>query len=236
MHPRVQELLSREYDEQRSDGWFNLRKNLLTASDVASAIDANFFKKPFELLKEKVGQKTFMGNANTERGTRLEPLVRDFYDSLMGSKTHEIGLVVHDEHQWLGGSVDGITEDGLMIEIKCPNKLCTSIPSYYIPQVQVLMEITQLEECDFVQYSDGVLRVLRVPRDREWFRENLPKMKEFWDSVQRARKFGLCEITSLPSPRAPASEVVAELHRPAAVKRTPVPGKKYQDYQCCLGC
>jgi len=194
MNDRVRDLLSRNYDDQRTPAWFAQRGTMLTASDVASAIGDNFFKSPDALLVEKCGFKQFKGNANTERGTILEPLVRDLYDETTNRTTHEIGLLVHEKYPWLGGSVDGITEDNLLIEIKCPNQIKKSIPKHYVPQIQVLLEITDLEECDFVQYHEGKMTIIRTKRDREWFAEKLPIMKAFWDRVIKTRREGICEI------------------------------------------
>ena len=192
----VKKLLSASYDEQRSKEWFEMRGKMLTASDAASALGVNFFKSPESLLIEKCGFKKNFSNHNIERGIRLEPIVRDMYDKQFSRKSHEIGLLVHPEHKWLGGSADGITEDGYLIEIKCPNKISPKVPVYYVPQIQILMEITGIENCHFIQYheSTGTLKIIDVPRDREWFAENLPKMKKFWDLVLEKRKNGLCEI------------------------------------------
>jgi putative phage-type endonuclease len=205
MHPVVSKLLKQKFDDQRSDEWFKLRNNLLTASDLAAALRMNFFKTPEMLTIEKCGyKKKDNGNENTQRGIRLEPIVRDRYDALKKSKTHEFGLLVHPVHTWLGGSPDGVTEDGILIEIKCPKKLSPKIPDYYYPQVQLLMEIMDLEDCDFVQYceSKDELTIIRVPRSREWFAEKLPIMKEFWDTVLYKRIHGICEIVTetLPEP------------------------------------
>jgi putative phage-type endonuclease len=196
MDPIVQKLLSAAYDEQRSQEWFQLRGNLLTASDAAAALDLNFFKSSESLLIEKCGFKKNFTNANIERGIRLEPIVRDMYDEQYQKKSHEIGLIVHPVHKWLGGSADGITEDGYLIEIKCPNKISPKVPVYYLPQIQILMEITELEICHFIQYHEPTetLKVIEVPRDREWFAAHLPKMKAFWDRVLEKRKNGLCEV------------------------------------------
>jgi putative phage-type endonuclease len=176
---------------------------MLTASDVASAIGENFFKSRDVLLLEKCGFKKFYGNENTERGTVLEPMVRDLYDKTTNRKTHEIGLLAHEDHPWLGGSVDGITEDNLLIEIKCPNKIKKSIPKHYIPQIQLLLEITQLTECDFVQYCNGDMHIIRTQKDPEWFPKYLPLMREFWEMVIDAKKNGLCKIITCAPPELP---------------------------------
>jgi len=176
---------------------------MLTASDAASAIGANPYETPEALYIKKVGNRKFAGNVATERGNVLEPIARDIYDARHNKKTHEIGLVQHPQHPWLGGSPDGITECGRLIEIKCPltRKIEDKIPKHYIAQVQLNMEILNLDECDFIQYrpeengKPEEFLVTNVKRDREWFQMYLPVMKAFWDQVIEGRKRGfVCEV------------------------------------------
>lgn len=208
---RARELIAAEYAEQRSPEWLALRENMITASDVASALGENHYESPDSLVKKKVLNLKWAGNAATAHGTALEPLVRDLYDEKTGRKSHEIGLVQHRDYPWLGASPDGVTEDGLLIEIKCPltRKIEAKVPKHYLPQVQLQLEITDLEECDFVQYrpariEDGVPRspeefvIVRVKRDREWFQSKLPAMKAVWDRIVNGRKNGLCEVIDEP--------------------------------------
>lgn len=197
MHPKVEELLDKKFDDQRSEEWFALRGNMLTASDLAAALGCNFFKHPETLILEKCGlSKKFEGNEHTARGIRLEPHVREMYEKAYQKKVYEFGLLVHKEHKWLGGSPDGITDDGILIEIKCPKKISTSVPVYYMPQIQLLLEIIGLEDCDFIQYNEekDLLKVIHVKRDREWFSKNLPKMDAFWKRVLYKREHGPCEL------------------------------------------
>lgn len=198
---RVRELLAAEYAEQRSEEWLELRENMITASDVASAIGENHYETPESFIKKKVLKTKWAGNAATAHGTLLEPFVRDLYDERYGRKSHEIGLVQHKDYPWLGGSADGITEDGLLIEIKCPltRKIEAKVPKHYLPQIQLLLEITDLDECDFIQYRPAGEKpeefvVVRVQRDREWFVRHLPAMQKIWDRIVAGRTHGLCEI------------------------------------------
>jgi putative phage-type endonuclease len=208
MHPRAKELIAQTYADQRSQEWLNLRGNLLTASDAATAIGLNPYEKPEGLLAKKCGAaRPWAGNEATAHGTRLEPMVRDLYDMRHGQISHEIGLVQHPVHKFLGGSPDGITESGRLLEIKCPlsRKIKPEVPGYYLPQIQLLLEIMDLEVCDFVQYKEGPPEefvVVEVQRDREWFAHYLPVMKAFWDRVIAMRKKGICdvEIDEIPTP------------------------------------
>ena len=199
MEPRIQEIINRHYFEQRSPEWLALRENLLTASDVASALGHNRYERPDDLLRKKVLKTAWAGNAATEHGTRLEPVARDLYDAQTGRKTHEIGLVQHPKYPFLGGSADGVTEDGILVEIKCPltRKIENKVPKHYMPQIQLLLEILDLDVCDFVQYRPGPpdeFMITRVDRDRTWFDTHLATMQKFWDRVLATRENGLCEV------------------------------------------
>ena len=207
LRKRAQALIGATYAEQRSEEWLKLRENLLTASDVASAIGENRYETPDSLLKKKVLKTAWAGNAATAHGTLLEPVARDLYDAKYGRKSHEIGLVQHPVYPFLGGSADGVTECGRLIEIKCPltRKIEAKVPPYYLPQIQLLLEILDLEECDFIQYRPAVEEgaeptfvVVVVKRDREWFTQRLKAMQAFWDRVLKARDTGLCEIVDDP--------------------------------------
>ena len=223
---RARELLAAEYAEQRSQEWLDLRENMITASDIASAIGESQYESIDAFIKKKVLRTKWAGNAATAHGTLLEPMVRDLYDEMTGRKSHEIGLVQHREYPWLGASPDGVTEDGILIEIKCPfsRKIEAKVPKHYSPQVQLQLEITDLEECDFIQYRpQGTITttegeetltrldpnkprefvIVRVKRDREWFAKNLPAMQKAWDRIVAGRTHGLCEILddNVPPPR-----------------------------------
>ena len=217
IHPRVKELLAQSYADQRSQEWLDLRGNLLTASDLATAIGLNPYEKPDGLLAKKCGAaRPWAGNEATAHGTRLEPMVRDLYDMRHGQISHEIGLVQHPVHKFLGGSPDGITESGRLLEIKCPlsRKIKPEVPGYYLPQIQLLLEIMDLEVCDFLQYKEGPPEefvVVEVQRDREWFAHYLPVMKAFWDRVLATRAKGICEVEIDESVPAETSEIMCDV-------------------------
>ena len=204
---RAIELIAQEYAEQRSQEWLDLRENMITASDAASAIGESRYESEDAFVKKKVLRTKWAGNAATAHGTLLEPFVRDLYDQKFNRKSHEIGLVQHREYPWLGASPDGVTEDGILVEIKCPltRKIEPKVPAHYLPQVQLQLEITDLDECDFVQYrpasAEGAVParpeefvVVRVHRDREWFARALPILERVWKRVLKGRAEGLCEI------------------------------------------
>jgi len=175
---------------------------MITASDVASAIGDNHYETADSFVRKKVLRTKWGGNAATAHGTLLEPFVRDLYDERFGKKTTEIGLVQHRDYPFIGGSADGITDDGILLEIKCPltRKIEAKVPKYYLPQIQLLLEILDFEDCDFVQYRPAdppkpeEFVIVRVKRDREWFKSKLPAIQAAWARIVKGRSDGLCEI------------------------------------------
>ena len=208
MHPNVKALIEREYAAQKSEEWLALRGNMLTASDAATAIGKNKYETPDDLLRKKCGVgERFMGNEATRHGEKYEDEARILYEERHGEVVHEIGLCPHPEHNWLGGSPEGVSESGKLVEIKCPmsRKIEACVPEHYMPQLQLCMEILDLEEADFIQYKPAEFNwprpeefvVVNVKRDREWWKTYFPVMKEFWDKVLYYRE----HLDELPKPK-----------------------------------
>ena len=209
MHPVVEELLKNRYDEQRSDEWYKLRGNMLTASDAGTALGVNPYESVNDLVLKKCGLGTFKGNQATAHGNTYEDEARDMYSTRFNEEVWEIGLHVHRAYPWLGGSPDGITTSGKLVEIKCPltRKITNEVPIYYMAQVQLLLEVLNLDEAVFIQYKPSDVTwphpyeftVTNVSRDREWWETSLPKFQEVWSKVLWHRKNG-CE-TIMPPPK-----------------------------------
>ena len=110
------------------------------------------------------------------------------------------GLIIHPNHPWLGGSPDGITTDGVLLEVKCPLRrkiIHGEVPHHYLAQVLLNLEICDLEIAHFIEFVPGnsdddyEINIVEVKRDREWFKQKMPVMKEFWDSVLYYRTHGI---------------------------------------------
>ena len=209
MHPNVKALLEIEFAAQKSEEWLALRGNMLTASDAATAIGVNKYETPAELLLKKCGRGIpFFGNAATKHGEKYEDEARILYEERHNEVVHELGLCPHPVHKWLGGSPDGVSESGKLVEIKCPPMrqiVPGEVPIHYMPQLQLCMEILDLEEADFIQYKPADTNwpkgeefdVVNVKRDPEWWKTNYPIMKEFWEKVLYFRE----HIDELPQPK-----------------------------------
>lgn len=203
VHPRVQKLLALgPGHEQKSPEWLAMRRELLTASDAAAALDI----KPYlrfsgspraDLMRRKLSNATFR-SAATMHGNMHEDDARRAMCEVLGETVYDFGLLRHvdvrgedDESAlpWLGASPDGITATGKMVEIKCPvsrDIVPGEVPHHYFPQLQIQMEVCDLDQAVFVEYKPAtgttprVLSIVAVERDREWFCAHKDALYAFW--------------------------------------------------------
>jgi putative phage-type endonuclease len=196
MHPKVSALLRQPQWAQRTPEWYEIRRTLLTASDVASALDikpyASYKGSPrADLLTKKLENRPF-GNMFTAHGQKYEDEARDLMASVLGETVLDFGLLVHPVETWLAASPDGVTTTGKCVEIKCPLKRTIvpgKVPSHYWPQVQVQMQVCGMDSTLFVQYKPAHMNPDRKPfidiavveRDDAWFADNLPRLKAFYE-------------------------------------------------------
>ena len=105
--------------EQRTPEWFEARRTRLTASDVASVIGRNSFKTSMDVILEKLGMgQKFEGNEATAHGQKYEDEAIEIYERQTGKKALRYGILYHPTIKGVAGSPDGITEDGILLEVK----------------------------------------------------------------------------------------------------------------------
>ena len=140
--------------QQRSKEWFEMRENKITASDIATALDESKYQRDYVLLKKKVTKdRKFISNSAMEWGVKYEEVAVKIYEYRNSMTVLEYGCIPHPHYNYIGASPDGITDDGIMLEIKCPSsrKITGIIPSYYWCQVQTQLEVCELDRCDFLE-------------------------------------------------------------------------------------
>ncbi|GAB2220424.1 hypothetical protein Droror1_Dr00008074 [Drosera rotundifolia] len=190
--------LSQSDTPQRSEEWFALRRDRLTTSSFSTAL--GFWKRTrrAELWQEKVfpqdpqSQESRMNNA-MEWGMTNEAVAIERYKSITGQDVGLLGFAVHSKERfdWLGASPDGLLgcfQDGGILEVKCPYnngkpKLglpWSSMPFYYMPQIQGLMEIMDREWVDLYCWTLNGSTIFRVYRVREYWELIHGVLHEFW--------------------------------------------------------
>ena len=204
--------------KQLSGAWFRKRVAMITASDVGVILG---LEKRRGLTGEKIIENKFkereryentMGECRdnrmaislamnkvpaTKHGDYYESIALNHYEAITGETCHPFGLKTHDDEQFsfLGASPDGLTESGKIVEVKCPYtrkiQQKTRCLEHY-SQIQTLLEVFDLEICDFVQFkpsgkgtghSGDVSRpkmlIETVKRDRAWFENHRRELLKF---------------------------------------------------------
>lgn len=148
---------------QRTQGWYEYRYTLLSASTIWKAFDSECNKNA--LIYEKCkplncSSSSFTSiNSSLHWGVKYEPVSVMYYEYMYDSEIKEYGCIPHPSIDCLGASPDGINikksseRYGRMLEIKnIVNRDITGIPKkeYWI-QTQFQMECCDLDECDFLE-------------------------------------------------------------------------------------
>ncbi len=131
----------------------------------------------------------------------FEPIAIQIYSHINKIKIHEFGLIINDDISNFGASPDGITDEGIMIEIKCPYSrkiICDKIPDKYQYQIQGQLAVCKLDNCDYVEcefieykledeyisaiiddeYKHGIIAEIRINGEYEYKYSNQNQTKE----------------------------------------------------------
>jgi putative phage-type endonuclease len=151
---QVQYLAGQFQPEQRTPEWYEMRNTMLTASDWGTILGENHYSSGDSVLLKKCGDTdNFVYNDAMKWGNKYESVAVLIYEYRNQKKILEFGCLKHPTFSFLGASPDGITTEGIMLEIKCPSsREITGIPpSYYWCQVQGQLEVCELDRCDFLE-------------------------------------------------------------------------------------
>lgn len=180
---RVKVLRKKPQPVQRSPEWFSARNTRVTASEAACCLTLseeickqyvedfnikNFKYKPTHCLSHYdnredyiinkcrtfYGENLFKDSIYTLHGKKFEEIATRLYRKRYNTDVIEFGLLPHPRLSYLAASPDGITSDGIMLEIKCPysRKIEEGVPPiWYWVQMQVQLEVADLDQCDFLE-------------------------------------------------------------------------------------
>lgn len=169
LRPQVRALMADAGIPQRTPPWYEARQTMITASDIAQALGCAKFGTQKQFFVKKCGraeeQKEFDGSLPPLKwGVMFESAANGVYKALNGVRLNEFGLLRHPTVPFLGASPDGITDDGVMVEIKCPwrRKITGEVPLQYYYQIQGQLEVTGLQDCDYFECEFA-----EVPDERE---------------------------------------------------------------------
>ncbi len=151
-------------NDQRTDGWHLKRGEMITASEVYNIFGSESARREVMMRKlepRKEGDGPPI--AALAWGTRFEPVAKRLYEERTKCKITDVSCVQHPVHKFLGASPDGliVPDDGndmrrygRLVEFKCPMSRVEKpeIPMGYIHQMQMQMECTGIDECEYVEF------------------------------------------------------------------------------------
>lgn len=132
----------------------------------------------------------------TEYGIKNEHILRDFLEQYLGMRIYEIGVVRMDSDSIFACSVDGVLENGEIVEFKTTGKETPSqvasdgseIPINYRWQMNHNMAVTGARKCHYLSYSytSNLFYYKCFNFDEQlWENDMKPKVIEFYNSYVR---------------------------------------------------
>lgn len=143
---------------QKSDEWFAARNTMISASDVAQAIGKGKFGNLNDFFRKKCAYESIPFDAACpplKHGCMYESVCCSIYEKRNSTKVSEFGVLRHPTIPHIGASPDGITSEGVLLEIKAPyrRKITGEVPEQYAYQVQFQLAVCDLKECDFAEFG-----------------------------------------------------------------------------------
>lgn len=161
-------VLARPQIPQRTPAWYAQGKQVLTASEFSKLLGSP--RAVAQLVQSKVASGTVTQSNRLacmtcemgpfDWGIRFEPVVKQILEAKWGLQIAEAGRIVHSTDKHIAASPDGIilaatdpARVGRLLEIKCPitRVVGDGIPFDYWCQMQVQMEVTGIDECEYVE-------------------------------------------------------------------------------------
>jgi hypothetical protein len=175
----IETLVALPQTGQRTAAWYSQSKEVLTASEFSQILGT---PRALETLAlQKVASTGVLKGpprlacATSELGpmdwgVRFEPVVKQILHTMWGADIVDVGRLYHPTDAYLAASPDGLiraatdeTKIGRLLEIKCPIKreLTGKIPFEYWCQMQLQMEVTGIDECEYLE-----VKLVSATRDR----------------------------------------------------------------------
>ena len=154
LQEQVERLKKIPQPEQRSPEWYLMRDGMISASDAGTVLGQSHYGNRDSVILKKCGEESRPpSGAAIDWGVKYENVAKQIYELRNNVKVFEFGCIKHPTIDFLGASPDGITNDGIMLEIKCPSSRIIDgiIPTGYYCQVQMQLEVCELDRCDFLE-------------------------------------------------------------------------------------
>jgi putative phage-type endonuclease len=169
--------------EQGSDRWKEIRRGILTASEMKNIVTPKFKvadndktrSHVYEIAAQRISKFVEPSYISDDmlRGELGEIEARNYYAKKY-APVEQVGFITNDEFGYvLGYSPDGLVGTDGVIEIKSPRQKShvetvskDEVPEEYIAQIQTGLLVSGRKWCDYISYHGGLhLYVKRVYSD-----------------------------------------------------------------------
>lgn len=168
--------------------WLERRRRGLGGSDASTVVGVNRWSSRYELWLDKTGRLRDKDTSpRMEAGTRLEPVLRQWFTDEKGIEVRQVGLVASRVRPWQMVSLDGLTADGGIFESKCTSwRLADEwddgqIADHAEVQAQHGLAVTGRSHAWVVVLIDGWdFQIRRVERDEKLIAAITQMEHDFW--------------------------------------------------------
>ncbi len=177
---------------QGSEAWLSWRKTVITATDCPAILGSSPWTTAYKCWQRKLDLVPAQeSNEAMERGTRLEPLIRERFISRHGLNMKPV-VVESSEYNFLAASLDGLSDCGkYILEIKTGGQKLYkmahegTIPAYYMDQIQHQLLVTGVEKCFYMVGSEDESKdiVIEVSPLSEFAKTYIPVARAFLKCV-----------------------------------------------------
>ena len=178
--------------EVGSQEWLADRRKCVTATDAAAVMGLHPTITPLMKYHQKIDGSEIPKTFAMQRGIDLEPQARVAFEIMTG---HFViaDYRKHPVFDWMAASYDGINEQGVIVEIKCPIgadhdlALFGQVPQKYIPQLQHQMFVAEVGQCFYFSYNPEVSReaaLIKVDADPKFQQRMLQAEADFYKCLQ----------------------------------------------------
>jgi putative phage-type endonuclease len=175
--------------------WLADRRSGIGGSDAVAVMGVSKWRTPYEVYLAKRGEGREVDVSPAMHwGNRLEPVIREEYSNATGRVVKVPTTILrHPAHDWMIGSIDGVTEDNRLLEIKTTRSAegwgdegTDDIPEAYLVQVQHYLTVTGLSIADVAVLIGGSdFRLYEVAADPELQAILTQVEQAFWTRVCR---------------------------------------------------
>lgn len=165
------------------------RLGRIGGSNIAGICGISPWSTPLEEYMKITGRITIPDNPAMYWGRAIEPLIRRKYEEVTGRKVmfndnpEEYGItIVHPEYHYMVGSLDGMTHDERVVEIKtAAREWPDSVPEHYLCQVQFYMACTGTKVADVATlFGASKFEIFELHRDDQLIEMMIMIASEFW--------------------------------------------------------